>query len=53
MCRKLKEEHASVLKRIIVWLAWRILKPKCKDCEEAKAQTCAYNAIMEQKTTED
>lgn len=50
MCRKLKNERAGIVKRFIVWLAWLILKPKCKDCEEA--ETCAYNSIMEQKDEE-
>lgn len=51
MCKRLKKENANVLKRIIVWIAWHILKPKCKDCEEAQA--CVYNAVMTRKETED
>ena len=50
MCKKVKSEHVGIIKRFIVWLAWLILKPKCKTCEEA--ETCTYNAIMKQKETE-
>lgn len=47
MCKKLKEHHAGLIKRFIVWLAWHFLKPKCDACDEADA--CAYNTIMNKK----
>ena len=47
MCKKAKEKGLNAIKRFIVWLAWRLLKPACKDCEER--EDCVYNKIMDAK----
>lgn len=48
MCRKAKQYGFGWLKRLIIWLAWHFLKPKCKDCEEA--EKCGYNAVMAKRS---
>lgn len=44
MCKKAKEHGFGWVKRLVIWLAWHFLKPKCKECEEA--EKCGYNAVM-------
>ena len=51
MCKKAKANGFNFIKRVIIWLAWHFLKPKCKECEEA--EKCGYNAVMAKRGAQD
>ena len=46
MCKKRVKKN-SVFVRFVVWLAWRCLRPECKECDEKN--TCGYYNIMKKK----